>query len=172
MKLPKLFVQTFLIIQFFFLSGIIKNVNNFDSYFLEALEHIFFTATALKHQYNFFTMPADMHYRYYSSNMHLIGLKNGELDVTAISKNGSIKNLVSPVNQCRISNVVPVSFQDTLYFEALARSHALFFLNANSSASIFRMEILENECILKRESLRYSITKRIDTVYKRDFYLD
>ena len=172
MKLSKRFIQIFLLIQICFLSGLIKNVKSFDLYFLEVLEHIFFSTTALKHQYNFFTMPANMHYRYYSTNMHLVGLKGDSIEINTVSKNGSIKHLVHPINECRVSNVIPVSFGDTLYFEAIARSHALYFLKDNPSFSVFRLEILEKECELQRDDLRYSIKKKIDTVYKRNFYLD
>ncbi len=172
MKCCKYFIQIFLLIQICFLSGLIKNVKSFDLYFLEVLEHIFFSTTALKHQYNFFTMPAHMHYRYYVTNMHLIKLKGDSLEIKAVSKNGSIKHLVHSINQCRVSNVIPVSFSDTLYFEAIARSHALYFLKDNPTFSVFHLEILETDCELKRQDLRYAIQKDVKTVYKRDFYLD
>lgn len=172
MKWCKYFIQVFLFIQILFLSGLKKNEKNYDSYFLEVLEHIFFSTTALKHQYNFFTMPAEMHYRYFSTNMHLMRLERDSIKINTVSRNGSIKHLVHPINQCRVSNVVPVSFGDTLYFEAIARSHALYFLKENPSFSIFRLEILEKQCELKKENSKYFINKKIDTVYKRDFYLD
>jgi hypothetical protein len=168
-------IRTCLFIQFGFLTGIIQNVNTFNSYFLESVKYMFFSTTAINHQFNFFTFPSDkkVNYSYFRSEMYLIGL-DGEtkLKILPLTQNGTIDYLVNPVNRCRIANMIPVTFRDTLLFEAIAKSQALYFLSKNKSYKAFGLEIFQYECNLKKNHNRLTISPKVDTVFKKIFYIE
>lgn len=168
-------IRTCIVIQFGFITGLIRNIDSHNNYFLEAIQHVFFSTTAINHQFNFFTFPNEkkVQYSYFRSAIYLLRLdENEKISYHEITQNGSIDHLVKPINRCRIANVIPVTFRDTLLFEAIARSEALYFLNRNPAYKALGVEIYQYQSKVQKTSARFVASYTVDTVYKKIFFLE
>lgn len=171
----KYLIRTCLVIQFGFITGLIRNINGHNNYFLEAIQHVFFSTTAINHQFNFFTFPNEkkIQYSYFRSAIYLLRLgENEKISYKEITENGSIDHLVKPVNRCRIANVIPVTFRDTLLFEAIVRSEALYFLNRNPAYKALGFEIYQYNSKVQRMDAKFVVSYTVDTVYKKIFFIE
>lgn len=164
-----------LIVELGFMTGMIHSFGNLNNYFLEAAQHVFFSSTAINHQFNFFTFPNDkkVQYNYFRSAFYLLRLDGKEkISYHEVTKKGSIDHLVNPVNRCRIANVIPVTFRDSLLFEAIMRSEALYFLTRNPSYKAFEVEIFQYQNNIQKKNSGFVLNYTVDTVYKKVFYID
>lgn len=173
--LRKNVIRICLVIQFGFITGLIRDIESHNNYFLEAIQYVFFSTTAINHQFNFFTFPNEkkIQYNYFRSAIYLLRLdENEKISYHVITQNGSIDHLVKPFNRCRIANVIPVTFRDTLLFKAIAKSEALYFLNRNPTYKALGVEIYQYQSKVQKTDAKFVIHNTVDTVYKNIFYIE
>lgn len=165
----KVSVFLFLIFQSMMIFGVFPKKIQPNFYTGQVFMQIMFSICKFNNLYNFFTDPQDTHkYNYTTNNIYLLKKENDEIIKLPISLN----EIVLPINYARINNIQSIALTDTLLYEAMVRSEALFFFRQNKSYPVIYFEVLNHQCDIRKVNNRFIKDEKIDTVYSNYFSLD
>ena len=169
----KIFIIIFLSVQTLMIFKMFPKGIYYNSYVTEIFTHVFFSISKVNRLYNFFTHPSNSgEYTYTSNNIFMLKQQNDTLDNLPISTEGSIKNSVNPVNAARLSQLQSLALSDTLLYNAVIRSEALFYFKEKPAYPLLYVEVLNHECRVKKENNKFIKVEKVDTVYFNYFLVD
>jgi hypothetical protein len=169
----KIFVLFFLSIQTLVIFKLFPKNILYNSYAAEVVSQIFFSISKVNRLYNFFTHPSSTGgYTYTSNNIFMLKQQGDSLEKLPISVQGSIKRAVNPVNAARINHLQALAMSDTLLYNAVVRSEALYYFKEKPSYPLFYIEVLNHRCSVRKDNSRFIKEEQVDTVYYNYFSVD
>lgn len=169
-KLSKIFAITFLLFQSLVIFQVLPENIEQKSYTLEVITRLLLNISKVNHSYNFFTSKSNQgEYVYFSTDMAMLKLDGDTIKSYPVSKEGSIQHWVNPMNIARISQLQSLASNDTLLYNTVVRSEAMYFFEQYPSYPIISIEVLKHRSKAKVEENFFVIEEQIDTVYSNLF---
>ncbi|GAB3948731.1 hypothetical protein GCM10028805_23830 [Spirosoma harenae] len=169
----KLFISLFLSTQACMMSKLVPERPMHNSYYIEVVMQIIFSISKVNHLYNFFTDPGKSgNYSYTTNNIYAFKGQPEKIEGEFISKNGTIKHLVCPLNYPRLNQIQSIASNDTTLYNAVVRSEALFFLKKYKSYPILYVEVLNHRLKAKIAYNKFLKTVETDTIYSNYFSMN
>lgn len=166
----KLFAYTFLIFQSIMIFGSFSDKNYPKNYTFEVVSEIIFTISKINHTYNFFTSSSKKSkYSYVSNDIYLVD-KN-KIHKLRISKDGSIKHISNFFNASRLTHIQNLATSDTLLYNAVVRSEALYFSKRHKTFPLIYFEVVNHSCIVKKEKSKFKKFETLTPIYSNYFIL-
>jgi hypothetical protein len=174
MNLPhKLFLTVFLLLQTLVVFKACPQLISYNSYTAEVLSQVFFSVSKVNRMYNFFTnITGEEEYTYTSNYIFMLKQQDNKVDTLPITQKGSIKHLVHPINAARVSHLQALALSDTLLYNAVVRSEAVYFFEAHPTYPIIYFEVLNHRCRVKKIANQFIKEEKIDTVYHNYFTMN
>src|SRR5690606_11988206 len=169
----KAFAYVFLAIQLLVVLNAVPNQVNFEPYFAEIAARVIFSITKVNNMYNFFSDPKKTgKYNYTTNKLVLFKVENEHIRQKTLSKDGSIKPVVTKINQTRVNQIQSLATRDTALYNAVVRSEALYLINSNETYPLLSVEVFHHECEAIRRGSKFEKIERIDTIYHNMFSLE
>ncbi|WP_257668142.1 hypothetical protein [Parapedobacter tibetensis] len=166
----KTFTILFLALQLLVVLKAVPSQVNFRSYFAEIATSVLCSITKVNHLYNFFTDPDKTgSYSYTSNELVLYQVEKDHVDQKVLTRDGSLKTMVTACNQARVSHLQSIATRDTALYNAVVRSQALYCISKYRTYPLLSVEVFHHRCEAIRKGNRFEKVEYTDTVYSNLF---